>query len=489
MLKTNFDIKLYNPIYTDKQIEIEKDQIACLLILDDSRSKSCFEWLISEILKFFKDQSVLFIIYVHKEKELYLDFFEQVEIEEDSIDIILITEHFLESELPSLFASCQIFISLLESESQLNFIFKAMAMNNQIMCSRARISQLESFGFNSNLFLSYQKNELKQSFEDIKNKKFHDSSRQALLRLIKSNENKIISPQVPKWQQALKFLKNGKLHEAKKLSMELINSKEDLGITSYVVCQEIFDKTGEVELAKRLADDIQRSINNIDPTLIPCGTYNQNVSRANKIYTNAFRRSFEFIVNSNITGDVYEFGTYTGFSARIMSNMIKEFNLCSKLYLFDSFQGLPEVNEGDLASYNAKGWEEGVMILPKNIEKRIYTCLTDIISENQLFIHKGYYSDTLSEFETDTKAIILNIDCDLYSSALEVLNFFLENHLLQDGTILLFDDYNCNRANPEMGERRALREAFSVQSQYSYQHFFNYGWHGQAFIVNECLNN
>jgi hypothetical protein len=65
------------------------------------------------------------------------------------------------------------------------------------------------------------------------------------------------------------------------------------------------------------------------------------------------------------------------------------------------------------------------------------------------------------------------------------LDKLLERSVFQDGCVLLFDDYNTNRANPSMGERRALSEAFGAQDRYIYSEWFTYGWHGQAFIVHD----
>ena len=53
---------------------------------------------------------------------------------------------------------------------------------------------------------------------------------------------------------------------------------------------------------------------------------------------------------------------------------------------------------------------------------------------------------------------IANLDCDLYASSVQVLDHLLGRRLLPDGAVLLLDDYNCNRANPRFGMRRAMRQ-------------------------------
>jgi len=66
-----------------------------------------------------------------------------------------------------------------------------------------------------------------------------------------------------------------------------------------------------------------------------------------------------------------------------------------------------------------------------------------------------------------------------------VLETLIGRRLLQDGSLLLFDDYNSNRANPRMGQRLAIVEAFENQDRYCYSPWFSYGWHGQVFFVHE----
>ena len=123
----------------------------------------------------------------------------------------------------------------------------------------------------------------------------------------------------------------------------------------------------------------------------------------------------------------------------------------------------------------------------QGVEVRIREALLEILRPDQLHIIKGYFEDTLDTNLPNSRAALIHVDCDLYASAKYVLQKVMERNLFQDGCLLLFDDFNCNRGNPMMGERRALREAFHGQSRFSYSPFITYGWHGQAFIVHDKL--
>jgi hypothetical protein len=48
----------------------------------------------------------------------------------------------------------------------------------------------------------------------------------------------------------------------------------------------------------------------------------------------------------------------------------------------------------------------------------------------------------------------------------------------------MFDDYNTSKADPKMGERRALADLLLSNKALSVSPFLSYNWHGQAFILH-----
>jgi hypothetical protein len=97
----------------------------------------------------------------------------------------------------------------------------------------------------------------------------------------------------------------------------------------------------------------------------------------------------------------------------------------------------------------------------------------------------GNFADTLPGQLPNRPVTLVHLDCGLYASTHLVLATLLQRNLLQDGGLLLFSDFNSNRASPRMGDRKALRDAFAGQRRFEYQPFFSYGWNGQAFFVHE----
>ena len=217
--------------------------------------------------------------------------------------------------------------------------------------------------------------------------------------------------------------------------------------------------------------------------------YGYTMEKGTKVYTEAFDRAIEFTKMNQIEGDIVEFGTLEGFTAIIFAKLMNEYKVKSSLHLFDSFAGFPEItSETDLNSYEVKDyqvWFSGAMALGPNIPALIRGRLQTIIPKDSIHIHKGFFSETFDKNTLNNKLSIVHIDCDLYQSAKEVLSKLFQFDLVQDGMIILFDDYNCGRANPKFGERLALKEVMNENPNYSYTLFYYYGWHGAAIIVHK----
>jgi len=228
-----------------------------------------------------------------------------------------------------------------------------------------------------------------------------------------------------------------------------------------------------------------------DPTRTVIGSEKSiySLERADLVYGEAFRKCFDYLMGAGVTGDILEFGTYRGYSARLIAGLMNDVGWGGKLLLFDSFEGFPGLESAvDRESYEVavnNVWYPGQARPEPRIDEAIRLVLEQIIPPDRLEIVKGFYSDTLETSLNDITAAMVSIDCDLYESTLCVLNHLLAEDIFQDGSVLLFDDFNSNRANPKLGERRALDDAFSFQHRYGYSQFFTYGWHGVAFFVHD----
>ena len=99
---------------------------------------------------------------------------------------------------------------------------------------------------------------------------------------------------------------------------------------------------------------------------------------------------------------------------------------------------------------------------------------------------QGWYEDTLNETVKGklriNKAWAINVDCDLFDSALLALRFVTD--FVQDGTVILFDDWLCYRADPNKGEQAAVHKWLEDNPSISLIPSRSYANVGQSFIVN-----
>lgn len=153
-----------------------------------------------------------------------------------------------------------------------------------------------------------------------------------------------------------------------------------------------------------------------------------------------------------------------------------------KFYAFDSFEGLPEIKGVDVGNF--KHFEQGQFTCSEaqfkdNIKRRgVDLGLVTIIP--------GWYNQVLTTKTKETllikKAAIVWIDCDIYESTIPVLDFLID--YVQDGTIIIFDDWFCFRGNPNRGEQRAFREWLGRNPQFTAAEFYRFDWGGNSFIIH-----
>ena len=154
-----------------------------------------------------------------------------------------------------------------------------------------------------------------------------------------------------------------------------------------------------------------------------------------------------------------------------------EFN--HHFYAFDRFEGMPENQENNenFLQGSFKGTIENVKLEGNKIG--MHEC-------DSIKYFKGEFSEAYKQQPTVLEglqpAAIVNIDSDLYQSASDALKIVRPK--LQQGTILMMDDWNCFSAGNNYGERRALREFLDKNNNIETEKYFSYSFEGQSFIVH-----
>jgi hypothetical protein len=132
------------------------------------------------------------------------------------------------------------------------------------------------------------------------------------------------------------------------------------------------------------------------------------------------KRALEIEDVSKSSGMWLEFGVFTGETVNHIARLVET----KTIYGFDSFEGLPE----DWRDHMIKGFFSTDGIFPE-VEKNVT-------------LIKGWFNEVLPGFieeYQEEKISFLHIDCDLYSSAKEVLT--LCNRNIQSGTVICFDEF------------------------------------------------
>ncbi len=199
-------------------------------------------------------------------------------------------------------------------------------------------------------------------------------------------------------------------------------------------------------------------------------------------YGNVMLKVFEYVSEMKIEGDYLEFGCFGGYTMTWAYKAAKYFNMKDiKFYGFDSFEGLPKIQGVDAEYPEFKQGEFSTS------EEQFYKDLKrGKVDTSRVVTIPGWYDVTLNEQLYKKlpikEASVILVDCDLYSSTVPVLEF-ITNYVV-DGTVILFDDWNCFRSSPEHGEQKAVKEWLENHRDITMTKYLPFEAFGQSFIIH-----
>lgn len=189
-------------------------------------------------------------------------------------------------------------------------------------------------------------------------------------------------------------------------------------------------------------------------------------------------QAFEFIKINQVPGDYFEFGLWRGKTFGYAHRMKHRYGRHDmKLWGFDSFQGLPDTDE-----HPDNIWYKGQFACTRPEFEAILQSRGIRTAEYELV--EGFYNESLNDAAhkrlSGRKAAVVYIDCDLYDSTIQVLNFI--QPYLVDGSIICFDDFYNYKADPEQGEQKALAEFMQKETHIGFIPYLAYAPLGKSFI-------
>jgi len=213
----------------------------------------------------------------------------------------------------------------------------------------------------------------------------------------------------------------------------------------------------------------------------------------------AYRLMMAFINYELVEGDILEFGVGNGKSlAMLTREYIGNINyflwddqntINRRIVGFDSFEGLP-TTEGH------PRWVEGICATNYEFGHPFLKLFEEYSTDTILTLFKtcelpvpifeiGMFDETIPKVIPSmySKAAMVHIDCDLYESAKQVLNRI--EPILQNGTLLLFDDYYCFKGDPNQGEALALKEFLAENPKWDAIPYIRYSAFCHSFIMRK----
>lgn len=192
---------------------------------------------------------------------------------------------------------------------------------------------------------------------------------------------------------------------------------------------------------------------------------------------NMINMAFGYCANNKIEGDYAEFGVFKGHTTIEAWKAAGRHGLNkTNFWLFDSFEGLPEIAGDDRGgpfetgefSFGRDGYE-------KNLRR-------NHVDFGRLTIVPGYFDDTLKNLATDRKFAVVWIDCDLYESTIPVLDWLTDK--LVDGAVVCFDDWFTFSGRPDKGEQKATSEWLANNPEISLMPYRDFHWAGKSFLFH-----
>lgn len=184
--------------------------------------------------------------------------------------------------------------------------------------------------------------------------------------------------------------------------------------------------------------------------------------------------------DESLKGDYVEFGVYRGDMFSYVVQEASERMPWMRFVACDSFQGLPK----------PKGIDAGGEFLEGQFACSHIEFLDNLVARSvsleRIITIAGWFSESLQEANVKEHNIrsvaIAYIDCDLYESCGPVLSFLSSR--IRQGTVLMFDDWFCFRADPRKGIPLAVNEWLRERPHIELIPWRAFSSHGFSFFVN-----
>jgi hypothetical protein len=181
------------------------------------------------------------------------------------------------------------------------------------------------------------------------------------------------------------------------------------------------------------------------------------MTRTERIH--ALYEAVRYVVARGVPGDIVECGVWKGGSSMLCAGVLAgRPDDGRRIYLYDTFAGMPEPGEKDVSHRGVSGRDLWRRHHRGTVTDWAYAPIEEVrrnlistgISEDRLVLVEGKVEDTLPRF-APSKIALLRLDTDLYSSTYhEMVHLFPR---LSKGGVLIIDDYGAWKGAREAVDR------------------------------------
>lgn len=146
-----------------------------------------------------------------------------------------------------------------------------------------------------------------------------------------------------------------------------------------------------------------------------------------------------------VEGDFVELGCYKGDTSMLLAEVLRDFNTklvekpvensVKKLWIYDSFEGLPEKSVVDESALGQDFKDGELLVTKREVKERFLRAGLPVP-----VIKKAWFKD-LDEADLPDKIAFAFLDGDFYESIKDSLKL-IENRMVQEGVILVHDYSN-----------------------------------------------
>jgi predicted O-methyltransferase YrrM len=165
-------------------------------------------------------------------------------------------------------------------------------------------------------------------------------------------------------------------------------------------------------------------------------------------------------------GDIIECGVFRGVTSILIAKLLELRQSGKKLFLFDSFQGLPEPDRQVDASQR---FQKGAWAASR---QEVEALLARHGVLQRCVIFEGWFSATLPRLDASQRFCFAYIDADLHASTVDCLQHLWKR--MDPNAVAVFDDYH----HPSGGVRKAVDDWVRASGE-----LVHFGPASQCFVI------